>query len=79
MCVKKYCGTPKVEEMIDLVREDVSLCTKINMVKYRIFISTLLLLLATPYCHALGYTLDDANHIIEKNRASLTADPALKR
>ena len=55
--------------MIDLVREDVSLCTKINMVKYMVFISTLLLLLATPYCHALGYTLDDANHIIEKNRA----------
>ena len=79
MCVKKYCSTHKVEEMIDLVREDVSLCTKINMVKYRIFISTLLLLLATPYCHAHGYTLDDANHIIEKNRASLTADPALKR
>ena len=79
MCVKKYCSTPKVEEMIDLVREDVSLSTKINMVKYRIFISTLLLLLATPYCHVNGYTLDDANHIIEKNRASLTADPALKR
>ena len=50
-----------------------------SVVKYRIFISTLLLLLATPYCHAHGYTLDDANHIIEKNRASLTADPALKR
>jgi hypothetical protein len=79
MCVKKYFSTPKVEEMIDLVREDVSLCTKINMVKYRIFISTLLLLLATPYCHAHGYTLDDANHIIENNRASITADPALKR
>lgn len=79
MCVKKYCSAPKVEEMIDLVREDVSLCTKNNMVKYRIFISTLLLLLITPYCHANGYTLDDANHIIEKNRASLTADPALKR
>ena len=79
MCVKKYCSTPKVEEMIDLVREDVSLYTKINIMKYRIFISTLLLLLATPYCHAHGYTLDDANHIIEKNRASLTADPALKR
>ena len=44
------------------------------------FVSTVsLLLLATPYCHAHGYTLDDANHIIEKNRASLTADPALKR
>ena len=79
MCVKKYCSTPKVEEMIDLVREDVSLYTKINIMKYRIFISTLLLLLATPYCHAHGYTLDDANHIIEKNRASLTADPAQKR
>ena len=79
MCVKKYCNTPKVEGMMDLVREDVSLCTKINMVKYRIFISTLLLLLATPYCHAHGYTLDDANHIIEKNRASLTDDPAQKR
>ena len=38
------------------------------MVKYRIFISTLLLLLATPYCHANGYTLDDANHIIEKKQ-----------
>ena len=49
------------------------------MVKERIFISASLLLLATPYCHARGYTLDDANHIIEKNRASLTADPAQKR
>ena len=68
MCVKKYCSTPKVEEMIDLVREDVSLYTKINIMKYRIFISTLLLLLATPYCHAHGYTLDDANHIIEKKQ-----------
>ena len=34
------------------------------MVKERIFISASLLLLATPYCHARGYTLDDANHII---------------
>ena len=34
------------------------------MVKKRIFIVASLLLLATPYCHARGYTLDDANHII---------------
>jgi AraC-like DNA-binding protein len=34
------------------------------MVKERIFTSASLLLLATPYCHARGYTLDDANHII---------------
>ena len=34
------------------------------MVKKRIFIGASLLLLATPYCHARGYTLDDANHII---------------
>ena len=34
------------------------------MVKKRIFIGASLLLLATPYCHAHGYTLDDANFII---------------
>ena len=34
------------------------------MMKKRIVSSALLLLLASPFCHAHGYTLTDANHII---------------
>ena len=32
--------------------------------KERILTSASLLFLATPFCHAHGYTLTDANHII---------------
>jgi hypothetical protein len=35
------------------------------MTRERIVSSATMLLLATPFCHACGYTLADANHIIE--------------
>ena len=34
------------------------------MMKKRIVSSVSMLLLATPFCYANGYTLSDANHII---------------